>query len=175
MDLRVKLQRNAKFTTQRFADYFTGFENVDAVKRIFGDKTVEVLSNWRVEFTGTRSYMGVSDIDGHLVVSANYFNSADEVDIYLDVIHELVHIRQYMEGKELFDRGFTYVERPTEVEAYCYAVNEAKRIGLDDQRILEYLKTEWMSEEELTQLAKTVGVIFSDTSPRKGKRLRRRF
>jgi hypothetical protein len=74
------------------------------------------------------------------------------------VIHELVHIKQFMDGKELFDENYTYVERPTEIEAYRYAVKEAKRLGMDDTKILEYLKTEWMSDEDLKQLARTLDI-----------------
>jgi len=36
---------------------------------------------------------------------------------YHDIIHELVHVRQFQERCKLFDEDFDYVERPTEVEA----------------------------------------------------------
>jgi hypothetical protein len=52
------------------------------------------------------------------------------------------------------------VDRPTEVEAYRYTVKEARRLGLSDERILQYLKTEWMSTEDLKRLAKAVDVKF---------------
>jgi hypothetical protein len=74
------------------------------------------------------------------------------------VIHELVHIRQFMEGKELFDRRYSYVDRPTEIEAYTAAVNEARRIGLKKEEILDYLKVEWITEEEFQRLLVAVGV-----------------
>ncbi len=35
-----------------------------------------------------------------------------------------------------------YVDRPTEIEAYQTTVAEAKRIGMTDEQIIEYLKTE---------------------------------
>jgi hypothetical protein len=63
-----------------------------------------------------------------------------------------------MEGKELFDPRYNYVERPTEIEAYRYTVQEARRLGLSDERICEYLKTEWMSREDLKFLARAVKV-----------------
>jgi hypothetical protein len=75
----------------------------------------------------------------------------------LDIIHELVHVRQFMEGKELFDSDFTYIERPTEVEAYRVAVEEAKRLGLSEERICAYLKTEWMSAKDFKRLTKSLG------------------
>ena len=159
--LKVTIPRQATVRTYPFMESFGGFEKVEAIKRIFGDKTTDVLRNLQVEFAGWRGYMGVSDIDGHLIVSAYYLRNGDIVDIYLDVIHELVHVRQHMEGKKLFDDRFSYINRPTEVEAYRYTVDEAKRLGLSDKRICEYLKTEWMSKRELEQLAKKLNIDYT--------------
>jgi hypothetical protein len=74
-----------------FNDYFEGFEKVEVVRRIFGEKTKEVLANLRVGFTWIRSYMWVDGTDGHMTVSSYYLNNGDKVDIYLDLIHEAVH------------------------------------------------------------------------------------
>ena len=141
-----------------FTDFFKGLEKNEAVRRIFGEKTAEVLSNLKVEFTKLGGYMFVNDKNGHLVINVDYLNSGDKTDIYLDVIHELVHIRQFSEGKELFDHSYKYVERPTEIEAYQFVVEEARRMGLSDERICLYLKTEWMADEDLQRLTKAVGV-----------------
>jgi hypothetical protein len=92
------------------------------------------------------------------MVSSRYLNDGDRVDLYLDLIHELVHVKQFMEGKELFDSQYKYTERPTEVEAYRHAVEEARNLGLPDERICQYLKTEWMSDEDLQRLAETLNV-----------------
>ena len=102
--------------------------------------------------------MGVDDKDGHLTVSAYYLKSGSERDIYLDIVHELVHVKQWMQGQKLFDHRFDYVDRPTEVEAYSHAVKEARRLGMNEKQIYNYLRTEWMSEKELAKLAKAVGV-----------------
>jgi hypothetical protein len=67
-------------------------------------------------------------------------------------------VKQHLDGKELFENRWEYVDRPTEIEAYQHTVKEARRIGMRDGEILEYLKTEWMSEEELQKLARAVGV-----------------
>jgi hypothetical protein len=159
--IKVKIMRDVQIITYPFNDYFIGFEKVEAVKQIFSEKTEEVLRNLKVEFRGGgRGYMGVSDLDGHLIVSANYLKNGDIVDIYLDVIHELVHVRQFMEGKELYDWNYNYVDRPTEIEAYQHAVKEARNLNLSDERICEYLKTEWMSDEELERLATTLKVKY---------------
>lgn len=145
-------------STYPFTDYFKGFEKVEAVRRIFGDNTEQVLRDLKVEFTWIGGYMWVNSRDGHIMVSSRYLSSGDRVDIYLDVIHELVHVKQFMDGKELFDIHYGYTERPTEIEAYRCSVEEARRIGLSDERICDYLKTEWMSESDLRRLAETLKV-----------------
>ena len=141
-----------------FTDYFSGFEKNDVIRQLFGDRTEEVLSGLKIHFSWVGGYMGVNPSNGNLMVNPDYLRTGDKVDIYLDVIHELVHRRQWMDGKNLFEDGYRYVERPTEVEAYRYTVDEARRLGLSDERICSYLKTEWMSDEDLRQLAKTLGV-----------------
>ncbi len=144
-------------STGMFLDYFKGFEKSEAVRGIFGDATDEVLKNFKVEFTWF-GYMGVNDNDGHLMVNKSYLNSGDKTDIYLDVVHELCHVKQHLDGKELFDPRYEYVDRPTEVEAYRYAVKEAQRLGLSGERIRSYLQTEWMSKEDLERLVKNMGI-----------------
>jgi hypothetical protein len=145
-------------STHPFTDYFKGFEKVKVVRRLFDERTEEVLRNLKVELTTMGGYMWVSNVDGHLVVSSRYLNSGDRVDVYLDVIHELVHVKQFMEGKELFDMHYDYTDRPTEIEAYRYAVEEARNMGLSDERICQYLKTEWMNINDLKRLAKILNV-----------------
>lgn len=158
----VEMNRDVTVTLHRFTGHFKGFERVEAVREIFGGETEKVLENLKVEFySSRRGYMGVSDQDGHIMVSAYYMRNGNERDLYLDVIHELVHVKQFLDGKELFENRWEYVDRPTEVEAYQHAVKEARRIGMNDDEICEYLKTEWMSEEDLEKLAKSVGVRIS--------------
>ena len=141
-----------------FSEYFKDFQKVNAVKGIFGEKTDEVLSHLTVEISWIMGYMYVDGSDGHLVISKGYLNSGNKTDIYLDLIHELCHVKQFMEGKELFDPRYDYVDRPTEIEAYRYAVREARRLGLSEERIRCYLWTEWMGEDDFKRLAKSVNV-----------------
>lgn len=145
-------------STYSFTDFFRGFEKVAAVKQLFGERTRQVLNNLRVEFSPLGGYMRVSNTDGHLIVNPRYLNNGDSIDVYLDVIHELVHVKQFMDGKELFDLHYDYANRPTEIEAYGYAVREARRMGLSEERICEYLKTEWMSTYDLIRLAEALDI-----------------
>jgi len=145
-------------TNGLFLDYFKGFDNVEAVKGIFGEKTTEVLSKLRVEFSWLSGYMYVDGDDGHIVISKSYLQNGDKTEIYLDLIHELFHVKQFMEGKELFDPNYSYVDRPTEIEAYRYTVQEARRIGMPEDRLCNYLRTEWMSDADFRRLAQSVDV-----------------
>jgi hypothetical protein len=139
-------------------EVFEGFETLDAVRSIFGDNTEKVLSDIRVDVQARPGYLRVDDETGNIVVSGEYLKTGDERHLYLDVVHELVHVRQFMEGKELFDRRYTYVDRPTEIEAYRACVAEGKRIGMKDDEVTEYLKVEWVTDEEFGRLLVSVGI-----------------
>jgi len=81
----------------------------------------------------------------------------------LDILHELVHIRQWHDGKELWDRRYSYVDRPTEVEAYKFAVEVARKLGMPDREIADYLRVEWTSREEHERLCRRLGVRLTDS------------
>ena len=100
----------------------------------------------------------MSDEDGHLVVSTHYLRTGNRRDIYLDIVHELVHVRQFREGKQLFPEGFNYPDAPTEIEAYKVCIAEGRRLGMTDRELFKYLKVEWMDASELRRLARNVGV-----------------
>jgi hypothetical protein len=168
----VQIPTHVQITKHSFTEYFKGFEKVPAVREIFGDKTGEVLRKLKVEFFGSRyGYMGVSDEDGHLIVSAHYLKEGDTRSVYLDVIHELVHVRQFMEGRALFDESYEYVDRPTELEAYKHALKEARRLGMSDGELFEYLKVTWLDEEEVKRLARNLGVVIPE-EPHPARRAR---
>ncbi len=155
----VRIPRNVPIHYERFTDRFRGFEDVPAVREIFGERTRRALGALRVEyFSVPWGYMGVSDQDGHLIVSTHYLKKGKARDIYLDVVHELVHVQQFADGKELFPDGVGYAETPTEVEAYKHCLAEGRRLGMTDRELFEYLRVEWMNEKELRKLARNVGV-----------------
>ena len=155
----VRIPRNVPIHYERFAERFHGFEDVEAVKAIFGPRTRQVLRSLRIEyFSVPWGYMGVSDADGHLIVSTHYLKTGKSRDIYLDIVHELVHVRQFAEGKSLFPDGIGYADTPTEIEAYKHCLEEGRRLGRTERELFEYLRVEWMSEKELRKLARNVGV-----------------
>ena len=158
MNLGVCISREAPPGFHPFLSVFGGFEKLGAVKSIFGPRTTKVLGDLWVEVTPGRGYMRINDEKGSIVVNAKYLKEGDEVDVYLDVIHELVHIRQHHEGKELWDRNYEYIDRPTEIEAYKVAVEEARRLGMTDEQVSRYLKVEWVPDEHFRRFLDNVGV-----------------
>src|SRR5712692_1288416 len=141
-----------------FKDVFGGFGEVDAVRSIFGSKIDEVLTDLEVEIEDGKGYMRINDKKGSIIVNAKYLKEGEESYIYLDIVHELVHIRQHMEGKELWDRSYAYVDRPTELEAYRAALEEARRIGLKESKIVDYLKVDWVTDQEFGRFLETLGL-----------------
>ena len=158
MDLDVCIERKAKIGVHPFTGVFGGFERVQAVRSIFGSETEEVLGGLSVEVVKRQGYMRINDHEGSIEVSASYLKQGNEVDVYLDVIHELVHIRQHREGKELWDRRYEYVDRPTEIEAYKVAVKEARKLGMSEDEVAQYLRVEWIPEETFERFLRNVGV-----------------
>jgi hypothetical protein len=154
--LKVEIIRKATMHTCSFTNHFKNFENVEAVQQVFGDKTAQAISNLEIEFTNSTIYMRV-DYDGRLLINPRYLENASLIDIYLDVIHELVHVKQVLNGKNC-NHALPYVERPLEIEAYSAAVNEAKALGLNETRIIDYLDSDLINNQELRKLANAVGI-----------------
>ncbi|MCI4333730.1 MAG: hypothetical protein L3K01_08450 [Thermoplasmata archaeon] len=93
-----------------------------------------------------------------IVVGSEHLLESPELTLFLDIFHELCHIRQRHEGRELWPNKLSYVRRPTEIEAYQFVVDEARRFGVGDATLREYLRVEWVEEEELLELFQTLGV-----------------
>jgi hypothetical protein len=142
------------------SNIFIGLEDSEVVQSIFGGKeqAAEILRSLRVRLDDSAEYMYVNDADGTVVVRGEYLRSANKRILYLDIVHELVHVRQYREGRDLFDSKFSYVQRPTELEAYKITLDEARKMGMTEDEIEDYLYVEWISKKEHRQLARTLGV-----------------
>ncbi len=157
--LGVRIDRSVKAGARRpFPEVFSGFGSVEAVRRIFGRNTEAVLSGLMVSLNSPRGYLRVDEKTGNIIVNPKYLRTGQASYLYLDVIHELVHVRQFMEGKELYDMRYKYFERPTEIEAYQVVVEEARQIGMSNEEIVEYLRVEWVTEEEFERFASLMGV-----------------
>ena len=172
--LGVRIERNAPTRLLPFERFFRGFGNVPAVRELFGKNTTRVLKGLKVEFFSARfGYMGTSDVDGHLLVSTHHLSDSDFRTVYLDVVHELCHVNQFRKGKPLFYPKLSYVDAPSEIEAYAFTVKEGRRIGMTTRQLLDYLKVEWISKEEHRRLARRMGLV-GRASRRKPHRARLR-
>jgi hypothetical protein len=156
--LGVVINRDVPIGSFSFKDVFGGFERVAAVRSIFGSNTDRVLSALQVDVEDGRGYMRINAEKGSVIVNTKYLKDGDEIHLYLDVVHELVHVKQHMEGRELWDKRYAYVDRPTELEAYRAALGEARRLGLGERDIIDYLKVSWVTDEEFGRLLGTLGV-----------------
>lgn len=148
--LPIKLNRKSPTPAlQPFTEYFQGFDRVQAVRSVFGDRTEEVLGKLRIGFIPNRGmYMGIRDGDGNIAVGTYHLKNSPTRTLYLDIVHELFHINQRtMDGKWFHnefmkfmqDRSLYYAS-PIEIPAYEHTVREAERIGMSSEEIVEYLK-----------------------------------
>ena len=93
-----------------------------------------------------------------IVVGAGHLKDSPSLILFLDIFHELCHVRQRHDGRNLWPEELDYVRRPTEIEAYQFVVDEARRLGVGDGTIREYLRVEWVDEPDMLELYRTLGV-----------------
>jgi hypothetical protein len=115
-----------------------------------------LLRTSRVEIAEEDGYCWVDDDVPCIVVTHEYYRTGSDLDLYLDLLHELTHVRQHLEGADLWDRNFAYVDRWTEVEGYAVAVEEGCRLGMTPEDVVEHLANPWMSEADQHRLRDNV-------------------
>ncbi len=122
-----------------------------------------------VEVRGRRGYLFVDVEAPCIVLSERYLRDGDELDLYLDLLHELTHLRQLEDGLDLWDDRFPYVDRPTEVEGYAVAVEEGRRLGMSEREVRRHLSNPWMSAADVRRLLAHVDAFLADgTLPNRG-------
>ena len=135
----------------------------DPVKRerLFEDTCVEVVDADMWMYVAPHdipeSFRGrwkpvVSPGSDCIVVGKGHLRDSPAVMLFMDIYHELCHVRQRQGGANLWEPGVSYVKRWTEVEAYRFVVEEARSLGVADDFIREYLKVEWISAKEHREL-----------------------
>jgi hypothetical protein len=97
-----------------------------------------------------------------IVLFLEYYQKANPLDLYLDMAHELTHLRQHAEGKNIWDHSLHYVDRPTEIEGYAVAVEEGLRLGMTEAHIMQHLSNPWLNESEVVRLRKNVERFLAD-------------
>ena len=155
----IQVNRNVKAGSWPLVEVFPDLEASPAFRAIFSDGLrQEVLRDCKIRVVPEDMYMYIDDGRGNVVAGLTYLKTGEPAILYLDILHELTHIRQWHEGRELWDRRYSYVDRPTEIEAYDVAVKEARRLGMSDREIADYLRVEWTSREEHERLCQRLGV-----------------
>jgi hypothetical protein len=141
-------------------DLFPDIRTYDILSAIFadGDEIDSILTQTQVFLAGQSRSICVGNDDGSITIGLAHLREMPDEILYLDIIHELCHVKQHLEGRELYDRSKAYVDRETEIEAYRLTVQEARRIGLTDQAIHDYLCVPWITPEEHRRLARRLGV-----------------
>ena len=91
-----------------------------------------------------------------IVLAEEYYRTGTDLDLYLDLLHELTHIRQHHEGFDLWDERFAYVDRITEVEGYAVAVEEGRRLGMGAHEVTAHLTNPWMSADDVRKLEQNI-------------------
>jgi len=87
-----------------------------------------------------------------VVIGKSHLAESSELMLFMDIFHELCHVIQRHGGADLWPPGLSYVQRWTEVEAYRFVVTEARKLGVSDDFLRDYLRVEWISDEEHRQL-----------------------
>jgi hypothetical protein len=155
-----RAKRSAPVGEHRLVDVFRGLEESETLQRVFDskDEMTKILRHLKLRVEPTDAGLWLDRDTGTVCVGQKHLASAKIDFIYLDVIHVLVHVRQFLEGKELYDQAFEYVERPTELEAYKHTVAEARRVGMGEDEILKYLRMDAADDSELGKLMEKIGV-----------------
>ncbi len=160
----VEVNRKVKAGIYPLLDVFPGLDRAAAFQELFSDGLkAKVLRDCKIDVVPEDAYMYIDDEAGNVCAGLSYLRTGDGRVLYLDILHELTHIRQWHAGKELWDRRYSYVDRPTEIEAYEVAVQEARRLGMSDGEISDYLRVEWTSREDHERLCKRLGVRLPES------------
>lgn len=93
-----------------------------------------------------------------IVIGESHLRESPPLTLFMDIYHELCHLLQRARGLELWDRRYNYAQRPTEVEAYKFVIDEARRLQVRDDVLRDYLKVEWIDDAEYRQLLDAMGV-----------------
>jgi len=109
-----------------------------------------------------RGYCYVDVLVPAVTVTEQYYRNGNDLDLYLDLAHELTHLRQHLEGENIWDHDTPYVDRTTEIEGYAVAIEEGRRLGMTEADIMQHLSNPWMSEEEVARLLYNIEKFLND-------------
>lgn len=161
----IKINRDITPGTYFLDDIFDGLRHSSILMGVFKTKNEldDVFSKTNVIVEDNDHYMFVKNEDATIVIGFRHLKNSDTKTLYLDIVHELVHVKQQRAGLDLYDKLYSYVDRPTEIEAYEVAVKEAKRLGMNDNEIMDYLFVEWITPQEHKRLTSHLRLDIRNT------------
>ena len=138
------------------------FEESPTVRRI---ETPDIpigplLDEARVKIKKGEGYLYVDVKIPAIILIEDYYHKANAVDLYIDLAHELTHVRQLLEGKNIWDHSLDYVDRPTEIEGYAVAVEEGIRLGMTEEQVIQHLSNPWLSDDEVGRLRRNIDLFL---------------
>jgi len=155
-----RIHRRVEPGQYRLVELFWDIRTYGILPAIFADaeEIDGVMAHTKVFVVDRLSEMFVDNDDGSITIGLTHLRQASDEFLYLDIIHELCHVKQHLQGRNLYDRSKAYVDRETEIEAYQVTVQEARRIGLKDEAIANYLRVSWITPEEHKRLVRRLDV-----------------
>jgi hypothetical protein len=114
----------------RLEDVFTDIRTYDILSEIFADakEIYWVVANIKVIVLDEPFEVFVDNNDATIYFGLKYLRCCHEDILYLDIIHELCHVKQHLQGRNLYDERKAYVDRETEIEAWI-TPEEHKRLA----------------------------------------------
>jgi hypothetical protein len=154
------INRNLEPGQYSLAEVFADIRTYGILPAIFADSEEidGVMARTKVFVVDQPYEMFVDNDDASITIGLKHLRRASDEFLYLDIIHELCHVKQHLQGRNLYDRSKAYVDRETEIEAYQVTVQEARRIGLKDDAIANYLRVPWITPEDHKRLVRRLDV-----------------
>src|SRR4030065_1613611 len=145
-----RIHRRVEPGQYRLVELFWDIRTYGILPAIFADaeEIDGVMAHTKVFVVDRLSEMFVDNDDGSITIGLTHLRQASDEFLYLDIIHELCHVKQHLQGRNLYDRSKAYVDREAEIEAYQVTVQEARRIGLTEEAIANYLCGSGIKPEE---------------------------
>ncbi|MDP1989592.1 MAG: hypothetical protein Q8K00_01110 [Syntrophales bacterium] len=158
-----RINRRLEPGQYRLEDVFADIRTYGILQAVFTDRTEmdRVITNTKVFVVDKPNEMFVDNDDGSITIGLTHLRSSTDEFLYLDIIHELCHVKQHLQRRNLYDRSKAYVDRETEIEAYEVTVREARRIGLNEDAISNYLRVAWITPEDHKRLSRRLDVTGS--------------
>jgi len=156
----ININRKLEPGQLKITDAYPNLREDPMMVEIFGSCAAvdDIVETIHLNLVDTPHYMNVNNDDGTINVGLGHLRNSEAEVLYLDILHELFHVRQQREGADLYPKGVAYIDRTTEIESYAFTVKVARSIGMTDKEIVDYLWVEWISPDDNRKLAERLGI-----------------